>query len=426
MKIVHISTADIQGGAAKAAFRLHEGLSALKEGSSMYVAHKFSNDPSTTSYNPENRLPLRLVRAFRKERLRRCLLPYAATRPGGYEHFRHHRTEFGREVLDQLPPADVLNLHWIADFIDYEQFFPRATRAYPILWTLHDMNPFTGGCHFDHACGRFADACGACPQLGSNRKFDLAFQIWTQKRKLFDRIRPDQLSLVAPSTWLAKEVERSSVLGHFTTTVIPYGVDTDLFRPRLSQISARRALEISDDAFVVLFLAEYAENRRKGFALLDRALGELTGTDNVQLLSIGKGFPATTARIPHRHLGTIENDTLLSTIYSLADVFVIPSIQDNLPNTVLESMACGTPVVGFDAGGIGEMVRDGETGCLVPTEDVQALAAALLATRRDPVWRTAMAARCRETVLARYTLVLQARRYLQLYHQLIAARRGHA
>lgn len=423
MKIVHISTSDIQGGAAKAAFRLHQGLSAIGKDSSMYVAQKFSNDPSIACYAPVNRLPHRIRRALRKESLRRTLLPYAATRPGGYEHFRHDQTEFGGEVWDQLPPADVINLHWIADFVDYRTFLPQATLAHPTLWTLHDMNPFTGGCHFDHACGRFADSCGSCPQLGSSSDDDLSYRIWNRKRTLFHRIDSDQLSLVTPSLWMAREVARSSILGKFSTNVIPYGVDTEIFRPRPSQISARRGLEISDDAFVILFLAEYSENRRKGFTLLDRALGELTEVENVLLLSIGKGFPATTARIPHRHLGTIENDHLLATIFSLADVFVIPSIQDNLPNTVLEAMACGTPVVGFDAGGIRDMIRDGETGCLVAIEDVHALAAALQALQRDPGWRASMGHQCRQTVMEHYPIDLQARRYLRLYRDLIAARR---
>lgn len=418
MKIVHISTSDIRGGAARSAFRLHQALRESGADSSMYVADKDSEDPFVHRYSPENPLHRRLGRAFRKELVQRAFRPYISSRPDGYEHFRDERTEFGSEVLRQLPSADLIHLHWIASFLDLECFFRNEANTCPVVWTLHDMNPFTGGCHFDSFCGRYTNRCGQCPQLGSPRPDDLSHRIWTRKKRLFDATPADRLFFVAPSNWLAGEARKSSLLQKFSTTVIPYGIDTQTFRPRDSGPGLRQALGIPLKARVILFLAEYTNNRRKGFAHLDRSLCQLKTPGDVFLLSLGKGMPSPTAPFPHLHLGAISNDTLLASIYSLADLFVIPSIQDNLPNTVMEAMACGTPVAGFDTGGIGEMVETGKSGHLVPVEDTAALATALDDLLNSPQTRTAMGERGREIVLARYPQELQAIRYRRLYHAL--------
>lgn len=419
MKVIHISTSDTRGGAARAAFRLHQGLRETSSDSSMFVAVKDSDDATVHQYRPDSRLRRRAGRAFRRERVRRAYHSYLASRPSGLEHFRDDRTEFGGEVLRQLPAADILNLHWIAGFIDYQSFFPRAAISRPVVWTLHDMNPFTGGCHFDEGCGRFAAACGSCPQLGSTRPDDLARRIWNRKKRALEKTSPERLFLVAPSNWLAAEARRSSIFSKFSVTVIPYGVDTEVFRPKAAHPSLRSALEIPERVRVVLFLADYTDNRRKGFALLDRALQRLGPTEDLFLLSLGQGSPVTAANIPHLHLGSLTNDSLLATIYSLADVFIIPSIQDNLPNTVLESMACGTPVVGFDTGGIRDMICDGDTGFLVPTGDTDALGSALVKILKDPQARSAMGRRCRERALKEFSHELQARRYSRLYEALL-------
>ncbi|HLS27494.1 MAG TPA: glycosyltransferase family 4 protein [Opitutales bacterium] len=419
MKIVHISTSDIQGGAARSAYRHHRALLKKNVDSSMLVAGKASNDSSVAQFQPEKGFRRRLARMIRKERLQHEFKKYENSRPTGLEPFNDDRSPFGNELSRHFPDADLINLHWIAGFLDYRSFLRKNRPGIPIVWTLHDMAPFTGGCHFDNSCGEFAAKCGNCPQLGSSRPNDLSRQIWMRKKAAFEKISPEQLHFVAPSRWLARVARSSSLLRKFTTTVIPYGIDTDLFSPRGNVFAMRDALEIPRSARILLFLAEYTDNRRKGFAFLDEALMRFSSEDNVFLLSIGNGTPTPKAKLPHLHLGPIANDRLLSSIYSLADVFVIPSIQDNLPNTVLEAMACGTPVVGFDSGGIRDMVENGKNGFLAPTGNTQALADALHEILPPQICQE-MGDSSREKVLREFREELQAIRYTELYRKLSA------
>jgi glycosyltransferase involved in cell wall biosynthesis len=170
---------------------------------------------------------------------------------------------------------------------------------------------------------------------------------------------------------------------------------------------------------VLAFVAMSTTVRRKGFALLAEALGSLEEVEDLVLLSVGSKKPELDTSIAHLHLGRIYSDRLLAAVYSAADAFVIPSLEDNLPNTVLESLACGTPVVGFDTGGIPDMVRDGETGCIVPAGDVSALRNAIVYVLQADEERAAMGARCRKVAVDEYSLDVQARRYTNLYTSLL-------
>jgi glycosyltransferase involved in cell wall biosynthesis len=339
------------------------------------------------------------------------------------EHFTEDRTEFAGQVAPQIPPGDVINLHWVRHLIDFQAFFGAVER--PVVWTLHDMNAFTGGCHYDAECGRYAAACGACPQLRSPDERDLSRQVWERKQAAFSQVPPDRLHVVAPSRWLADCARRSSLLARFPVHVIPYSLDLNTFRP-YDAAGLRAALGVAPTDRVVLFVSQMVRNRRKGFALLREALAGMEARDDVVLVSVGRRAPDLAGPLRHVHLGSIGVDGLLALVYAAADVFVIPSLQDNLPNTVLEAMACGTPVVGFDAGGIPDMVRPGETGSVVPTGDVRALREALVHVLDDDDARAHMAARCRATAEAEYAPAVQARRYLDLYETVAALRRTGA
>jgi glycosyltransferase involved in cell wall biosynthesis len=199
-------------------------------------------------------------------------------------------------------------------------------------------------------------------------------------------------------------------------TVIPNGLDTDSFFPRDTQ-GVGTALGVPPDHRIVLFLASDTR-ARKGFDLLDDALISLDA-ERTTLLSVGGEKPQVSSPLPHVHAGYVESDLLLSVLYSVADVFVIPSRQDNLPNTVLESMACGTPVVGFEIGGIPDMVRPGQTGWLTEAENIRALRQSIEQALADDENRERMGARCRDVVEAEYTLEVQARAYRRLYRDLL-------
>ncbi|HEV8620724.1 MAG TPA: glycosyltransferase family 4 protein [Nitrospiraceae bacterium] len=419
MKIVHLSTRDIIGGAARSAYRLHTGLRWLGQESFMFVANRRSDDPTVMAFMPSMDFCSRLRRRLRRDRIARDFARYQSSLPPGFEPFKDDRSEHGADLVKQLPQCDVINLHWIACFVDYPVFFATVPERFSVVWTLHDMNPFTGGCHYDRGCGKFMNGCVRCPQLGSSDRIDLSSKVWERKQLVFDSIDPARLHLVAPSCWMADTVKKSTLLGKFPVTTIPYGIDTADFAPR-DRHSARDVLGLPRDGKVVLFAAESVTNRRKGFALLAEVLQDLAEVPGLVLVSMGLGNPITDSSIHHLHLGFVANERWLSIIYSAADVFVIPSLQDNLPNTVLESLACGTPVVGPAVGGIPDVVRPGTTGLLVPPGDADALRDAIVRLLNDPADRQHMAGECRRIAMEEYSLELQAKRYVALYESLLA------
>lgn len=331
--------------------------------------------------------------------------------------FSDDRTMFGVEPWSQCPNADVLQLHWVAGFLDYGAFFrwlPEKTR---LVWTLHDMNAFTGGCHYDAGCGRFTQGCGACPALGSRQDEDLSAQVWRRKQKSLEALPAGKLHIVTPSRWLAEQAKRSALLSRFPRSVIPYGLDTDVFRPR-DPHAERERLGIPLRSKVILFLADGVSDPRKGCDLLLQALAGITDSPDLFLLTLGRGEPVEFRGFPHVHLDAVADDSRLSSVYSAADVFVAPSLQDNLPNTVLESMACGTPVVAHSAGGIPEAVRQNETGFLVPSGDVAELGSAIRRVLENDSMRADMSRNCRRIATAEYAIDIQARRYVTLYTEI--------
>lgn len=310
----------------------------------------------------------------------------------------------------------MLNLHWISSFVDLRTLFSET--SVPIVWTLHDMNAFTGGCHYNVECTRYQNSCGHCPQLGSVQNNDLSHTVWRRKQSVYeDAIESGRLHIVTPSEWLAEEARRSSLLKDAPIDVIPNGVDPEVFRPRETK-GLRKVLDIPPGDRVILFVATSTQVRRKGFDLLAGALNEME-EDSVTLISIGSHEPDLDGVKSHIHLGAVQSDLLLSLFYSLADVFVIPSRQDNLPNTVLESMACGTPVVGYDVGGVSDMVRPQETGWLAETDDVEELSASIRRALLEDATRKQKGKACREVFEEEYTLAKQAERYSRLYESML-------
>lgn len=424
MQILHISTEDSRGGAARAAYRLHWGLQRIGHKSSMYVARKMSNDPQVIEYQPAAKLADRLLRRLSWELQRKQHSAYRKSRPRGYEPFSTDQSTYGSHVIAQMPQSDVINLHWIAGFVDYESFFRRVSNQTPVVWTMHDMNPFTGGCHYDDGCGRFSQSCGLCPQLGSTSQKDLSWTIWRRKSRIAAALSPKRLHFVSPSRSLAAELSNSSLFRRFAVTVIPHGLDTAIFSPK-DRGTVRKALDIPSDANIVMFAAQSVDNRRKGFGLLLEALRSLSDKSRLFLLSLGGGEPALKNEFRHLHLGTIEHDGLLSMAYSAADLFVIPSLQEAFGQTALEALACGTPVVGFDVGGIPDMVRPNITGYLAPVGDVRALRDMIARLLDDPEKRAEMSANCRHIAVEEYSLEIQARRYAELYESMLEANHIH-
>jgi glycosyltransferase involved in cell wall biosynthesis len=417
LKILHISTADNGGGASRSAYRLHDGLLRSGQDSGMYVLDKYTSDQRVTQFHSSAGRIEWLARNVRRLRLTLAQRRYAKTAPPDRTFFSEDRTPFYVDACRQMPEAELINLHWVAGFLDLGAFFGCLPEAKPLVWTLHDMASFTGGCCHAMSCDRFTQQCGACPQLGSTDEGDLTRDVWRRKQKYYGELDPDRFHIVTPSRWLGEEVKRSPLLSRFPRSVIPYGLDTDVFQPRDRHFS-REVLGIPQDARVMLFVSNGLHVHLKGFRHLIGALEGMDAASGIFLLCLGFGAPPALDRFPHSHITSLNDDRALSMVYSAADVFVLPSLADNLPNTMLESIACGTPVVAFAAGGIPDAVRPGVTGLLAKTGDAADLRAAILEVLGNDAKRAEMSANCRRIALQEYSLDLQTQRYLHLYSAL--------
>ncbi len=414
LRVVHVSTTDERGGAARAAQRLHRALRASGASSRMVVAQRFSDDPDVEEYNRCSPAPAVVGRAC--FRLGRRMHRPEFSKAGGY--FSTDWGVTGSRLASLLPETDVVNLHWITDLFDYSSLPALAARQ-PIVWTFHDMNVFTGGCHYSGLCERFTARCGSCPQLmTSKEEEDMTRHVLERKNRVLARVAPEHLTVVSPSAWLANEARRSTLFGGFDTHVIPNGVDAQEFRP-VPRLEARARFNLPADAQIVLFVAEQVADRRKGLRLLLKALQQLREIPNLLLVTLGKGGHETISSEKVRHLGSLDRSENLRAAYSAADVFAMSSLQDNLPNTILETMACGTPVAGFAAGGVGEAVVHGESGLLARTGDFSALAAALRSILENSRLQVEFSAKARERIEREYTIERQAARYADLYEKVI-------
>ena len=423
MKVVHVATNDVVGGASRAAYRIHSGLRRIGHESVMFVKRRASDDPAVVEYRPQKGLYRRACRLLRERQIYRSLSQYEDDRPVGYDIFTDDRTPYGRDWFRQLPSGDIINLHWVAGFVDYWRFFSDVPPYAPIVWRLADMNPFTGGCHFDDGCGKFETGCGGCPQLGSNYSRDLSHQIWHRKLTTFRKIGARNLHIVVLNRSMVDTVKASPLLEGFPVTVIPNGIDINEFAPRGRQ-AAREILGLPADGRIVLFAADHMQNRRKGLRLLIEALSDLKGVSKLFLLSMGGG-----ARKFHQRFltGTWAASTMIGCSQSFTvrpTCLCFRLCRKHSAETALEAMACGTPVIGFDGVGcVPDLIPCDLTGRKVPIGDVKALRSALAELLQDSTGLTEMSVQCRRIVVEKFNLELQARRYAELYLSLIEGTR---
>ena len=215
MRILHLSTSDIGGGAARAAFRLHTGLQRLGHESTMLVLRRTSGQSSVRQMKWSDNPIVRLRRSHRRKQIEKDFSPYRDRLPPGFENFSDDRTESGYDLVRQLPSCDLINLHWVAGFVDIEILFKHLPPNIPLFWRLADMAPITGGCHYDLGCDKFIGECGGCPVLGSTLANDLSRQVWRRKSSALSKLETNRLHIVGTSRWIAEQARRSSLLGRF-------------------------------------------------------------------------------------------------------------------------------------------------------------------------------------------------------------------
>ncbi|MEM6399199.1 MAG: glycosyltransferase family 4 protein [Cyanobacteria bacterium P01_D01_bin.116] len=417
MKILHLNTHDTSGGASRAAYRLHKGLQEIGLNSQMLVQEKSSSDKTVIA--PK----IRLFQGIAKTKLTFETLPLKFYRQ------RTKSTFFSQWLPDRVVPQvaqinpDIINLHWISGaFMKIESI---AKFKQPLIWTLHDMWVFTGGCHVAKDCQRYTQSCGNCPQLNSNSNWDLSRWVHKRKMKAWQLlINSNQLTLVAPSNWIAQCAKSSSLFKNSRVEVIPHGLNTQKYRP-IKQTIAREILKLPQDKKLILFGAiEATSDRNKGFYLLQPALQQLSQSgwkDNTEVVIFGASQPENPPELGFKthYLGHLYDDTSLATVYSAADVMLVPSLQESFGQTASESLACGTPVVAFNATGLKDVVSHQQCGYLAQPYNIDDFARGITWILENTQIQEKLSFHAREKAEKEFSLELQASRYSTLFEEVI-------
>jgi glycosyltransferase involved in cell wall biosynthesis len=432
-----VSPSVVGGGAEKVAADLHSSYLGRGIGSWLAVANVNAESPGTVQIpldarrNPWARA---LLGAARRPTLAR---PLTRTLRMAAQPRRFGRVAAGYEDFDfpgtvdllALPPEvpEVLQLHNLHGSYFDIRALPRLAEQIATVYTLHDTWTLTGHCAYPLECQRWHNGCGACPDLTRYvpLRADRSAENAAVKRSA---VGASGLCVVTPSEWLGGMVEESGILGAAgRLEVIPNGVDTSVMHPG-DRGAERQRLGLATDRTVVLFAARaLAASVYKGFDTLASALGILgEHGQSRELLMIGLGEEGVGSRrggIEMRFLPFTADPEVIASYYRAADVYVHPARGETFGLAILEAMACGIPVIASDVGGIPELVEDGCTGILVPTDDPTALAEAIAGLIEDSETRRRMAGASTTRATERFTLELQVDRYLALYRELIEERR---
>ena len=312
---------------------------------------------------------------------------------------------------------DLVHLHWVgAAFLNIKEI---SRIASPIVWTLHDSWPFTGGCYLPGDCRRFEESCGCCPVLGSNKMQDLSRRNWQRKK---NALPVERMTIVAPSQWMASRARSSSLLRDCPVEVIPNGIDTSLFSPGDRRV-ARDMLGLPHHKRLILFGARHAlSDPNKGFDLLCDMLRCLPSglRHESTLVQFGETsahpFPDVGMDIVSRP--EIADESEIVQYYRAADLMVLPSRTENLPNMVSEAMACGLPCVAFHVGGIPEQIVHHKTGCLAPPFDAAIMADEVSWLLADDARTSTLREEARQRALDLFSEEVMVSQYLDLYQRL--------
>jgi len=413
MKILYLNGDDIEGGAAKAATRLLRGVHAQGVDARLYVQRKHGDDPLVDGPLSAFGKALGRVRPTLEQLVcginpRKTNGPFCAA----------YLTDRLSALVDKTAP-DIVHLHWVARMIRLETL---ARFNLPIVWTMHDSWAFTGGCYLPGDCTRYKESCGKCPVLRSSEEDDLSHQVWRRKQKAWKDLN---LTIIAPSHWMAECARNSSLFREKRIVVIHNAIDIDIYKP-VDKRTARDALKLPHDKKLILFGAnQFMKDRNKGFHLLVQALDELAGSnflnDSTELVIFGSSAPSPQQELGFKthYIGWQSDDASLALLYAAADVFVLPSLQENLPYTVMEAMACGTPCVAFNQGGVPDMIDHKQNGYLARPIDDSGLAFGIKWVLEDEDRRKELSVRAVNKTQREFTTQKVANRYSALYWEIL-------
>lgn len=379
MKILLINTSDIRGGAAIAAFRLMNALNANGQQAKMMVREKLSDNDNVVQVggNLANRWN------FLAERTR----IFAHNRFSRKNLFDVSIADRGLSVVNHplFRDADVIHLHWINQgMLSLKEIGRIIASGKKVVWTMHDMWPFTGICHHAAGCDHYESSCGRCPYLAAPSQQDLSHKRFRIKQKAYAH---GKITFVACSHWLKELAEKSPLTRGHHLLSIPNPIDTTRYRP-MDKKEMRDRLGLPQEKKLLLFAAAKASDSRKGTRYLAEVSQILAKQRNdIHLLIAGNQAEEMQQQLalPATALGYVKPEDMPA-LYNAADLYVTPSLLENLPNTIMEAMACGTPCVGFNTGGIPEMIDHRVNGYVARYRDAADLAEGIVWSLGESVW----------------------------------------
>jgi glycosyltransferase involved in cell wall biosynthesis len=420
MKVVFINTSDNSGGAAIACLRLRKAMEeyAAVEGRVLVQEKNTTNTFVETISDTAWKKKTTWLR-FVAERL--SFLPYERSKE---IRFLFNRAIFGADISNHplVQEAQIIHLHWVNfGFLSTSGLKKLLALGKPVVWTFHDMWPFTGGCHHSGACDHYENECGNCKFLNKPSEHDISHGGWKAKKKAY---LPSHFTAVACSHWLAGHANRSSLLKGSRIESIPNPIDTSLFHV-ISKKEARLKLGLPVDKELILFAAMRVHAPGKGFIYFVDALNWLSlnhpeWNDRLELVVFGQADDTTLAGLPYRahKLGHLSDVQKIILAYNAASMFVTPSLEENLPNTIMESFACGTPAVGFRVGGIPEMIDHKINGFVSEYKSTESLGAGMQWVL-DHNTEGTLSNQARQKVLDKYSEKVVAEQYYNLYQSLL-------
>ena len=412
MKILIVNTSDIEGGAARAAYRLHKALRSQGVDSQMLVQNKSSDDYTVIAEKDKVKKTLNKLRPFFDS------IPVRFYKNRTKTLFSSSWLPFSNIVnkINEINP-DIVHLHWICGGMLKIEDLKKIKK--PIVWTLHDNWAFTGGCHIKWDCDKYKDICGACPVLSSNKEYDLSRRVWERKNKTFKKL--NNIMIVCPSRWLTNLSKESRLLGDKEHINIPNLIDTNSFKP-FDKDRAKGLWNLPKDKRLILFGAMNATSDiNKGFNILMEALN-LLKIDNVEFVVFGSCKPKNPPdfKFKSHYVGHLNDDISLVTLYNTVDVMVVPSIQENLSNAIMENLACGTPVVAFDIGGNGDMIEHKINGYLAKPYESKDLAEGIEWVLNLPIHDyDKLCENARRKVVEEFDSKIVVKKYIDLYREIL-------
>lgn len=368
-RVIHVQIHSFSGG--KAARRLHKSF--LEEGVDSQVLSLVGDlDDDACMMNSGKKA---WIKARIDYKIESCILRNTIKDLGKFS-FPVLGTDISK--FESVYKADIIYLNWVlGGFMNLQGYRNLAKTGKPVVIVMHDMWTITGGCHHSFSCDKYTSECFKCPMFNGRNLFDLAARGYRKKLKLYTEF--ENLYFVSPSKWLHDCAKKSSLTRHKPVFHIPNIVDESVFKP-LNKEAARQFLNINSEEYVIAFGALSLSNPYKGWKELEKALDILSKGKyhrNLSVLIFGGGYNqklANSIRLKTIFLGYLKDEYSMALAYNAADVFVVPSKADNLPTTILECLSCGTPVTGFDVGGIPEMIDHMNNGYLASGNDPEDLA----------------------------------------------------